>query len=419
MNQRPLHQLASGLVAATVTAGVLLLGMGQVRAAEPLPPAGSRQTIEMVSAISSPAISTPAGPRLSPADPIPIPAVDCVNHCPPGFEATWNALGSVADFQQWAQGEYVGRSRLPHVPVYRLRVDDALDFDFRVDHDRIAGHYKINVGDALTIESPADSELQRTLVVLPDGKITLPLIGEVEAAGRTVAQLRDELNEKFKKYHTQPAISVIPFKINSRLEELRFAVGGRAGFAKQVLPGRVTPEGTIQLPAIGSVPAQGLSLEEFKMELDERYGEQIEGMEVVPSLRQRGPRYVYVLGEVAAPGRYTLEAPTTVMQAISMAGSWTVGAQITDIVVFRRADDWRLMATKLDLRAALLGKTPCPAGEIWVGDADLIIVPKSKILRADNFIELVFTRGIYGVVPVSGFVGLFDFKNAIPPFLFP
>jgi polysaccharide export outer membrane protein len=126
---------------------------------------------------------------------------------------------------------------------------------------------------------------------------------------------------------------------------------------------------------------------------------------------------VYVLGEVRAPGRYTLEAPTTVMQAISMAGSWTVGAHITHVVVFRRADDWRLIATVLDLRAALLGKKPCPASEIWVSDADLIIVPKSKLLRATNFVELVFTRGIYGVAPVSGTLtyGAFTGPAAVIP----
>jgi polysaccharide export outer membrane protein len=70
------------------------------------------------------------------------------------------------------------------------------------------------------------------------------------------------------------------------------------------------------------------------------------------------------------------------------------------------------------MRAALLGRTPCPDGEIWVGDADLVIVPKSRLLRADNFIELVFTRGIYGVLPVGYAFNYSLFKNAIPPFLF-
>jgi polysaccharide export outer membrane protein len=306
---------------------------------------------------------------------------------------------------------------LPHVPVYRLRVDDQLQFQFRVNHNRLPGGYKINVGDELRVESATAPELGRALVVLPDGKISLPLVGVVDAAGRTSLELRDDLEEKFKQYHQDPAISVNLTRVNSKLEELRSAIAGDIGFAKQVLPGRVTPEGTIQLPAVGSVPAQGLTIEEFKTELEERFGEEIEGIEVIPSLQQHGPRYVYVLGEVAQPGRYALEAPTTVMQAISMAGSWTIGAKITHVVVFRRADDWRLMATQLDMRAALLGKTPCPDGEIWVSDSDLIIVPMSRLLRADNFIELVFTRGIYGVVPVSFGVQYQLFRNAIPPFL--
>ncbi|MEX0679214.1 MAG: polysaccharide biosynthesis/export family protein [Pirellulales bacterium] len=415
MINRPSAPLASGCVAASMAAGALLLGIGTLDGAEPLPRPGSHSMVATVGASYCPEIASPASPQLSPADPNPIGAVDCVNHCPSGDQATWKALGPVAAFQEWAQGEYVGRSRLPHVGVYRLRVDDALDFEFRVDHTRIPGHYKINVGDELTVESASVRELQRTLIVLPDGTITLPLVGQAAAAGRTITELRDELEEKFKKYYEDPAISINPFKINTRLEELRFAVGGQAGFAKQVFDGRVTPEGTVQLPAVGSVPAQGLTLDEFKLELDERFAEEIEGIEVVPALRQHGPRYVYVLGEVSSPGRYALEAPTTVMQAISMAGSWTVGAHLTNVVVFRRADDWRLMATMLDLRAALVGKTPCPEGEIWVSDSDLIIVPKSKILRTDNFIELVFTRGFYGVVPVQGLVQYTVFRGIFPP----
>ena len=102
--------------------------------------------------------NAPAGPRLSPAEPNPIPAVDCFNHCPPGYEANWKALGPVNGFQQWAQGEYVGRARLPHVPTYRLRVDDVLDFVFRVTRNEIPMPYEINVGDEMTIESAADKE---------------------------------------------------------------------------------------------------------------------------------------------------------------------------------------------------------------------------------------------------------------------
>jgi polysaccharide export outer membrane protein len=93
-----------------------------------------------------------------------------------------------------------------------------------------------------------------------------------------------------------------------------------------------------------------------------------------------------------------------VLQALSMAGSWNVGAHLRQIVIFRRGDDWRLMATMVDLYATLHGKKACPKGEIWLSDSDVIIVPKSPILRADDFIELVFTRGLYGVVPLQSTV---------------
>ncbi len=93
--------------------------------------------------------------------------------------------------------------------------------------------------------------------------------------------------------------------------------------------------------------------------------------------------------------------PTTALQAVAMAGSWNVGANLSQVVVFRRGDDWRLLATMIDLQGALRGKQPCPKGEIWLSDSDVIIVPKGRILEADDFINLVFTRGLYGVFPLQ------------------
>src|SRR4029079_6540647 len=139
----------------------------------------------------------PSGPMLSPADPNPIPAVDCVNHCPPGYEATWRAIGPVWGFQEWAQGEYVGRARIAHVPAYRLRVDDQLEFVFRVTRNEIASPYKLNVCDEIMIESTNEAELRRTLVVLPDGTLTLPLLGSVRAAQVSVHDLREDLNKRY------------------------------------------------------------------------------------------------------------------------------------------------------------------------------------------------------------------------------
>ena len=156
-------------------------------------------------------------------------------------------------------------------------------------------------------------------------------------------------------------------------------------------------------PNLGVAPherlhsARGISV-------DERYVSQakIKGIEVTPVLAERAPRFVYVVGEVRTPGRFVLEGPTTLMQAIALAGGWNVGAHLRQVVVFRRGDDWRLMGTMLDIRGPLYGGTTSPADEIWLNDSDIVVVPKHPILVVDEFIELVFTRGIYGVLPNQG-----------------
>ncbi len=339
---------------------------------------------------------------LGPAAPCNICAVDgatCTN-------GKWGCRGWEAarmiNWQAFAQGEYCGHERLAHVPEYRIRVDDQLDLVYRLTREETSKPYRLNVGDEVRVESFSDPDLNRDLILQPDGTITLRLLGQVKATGKTVAQLRDELEEAYTKFYKIPTISVTPLKVNTKLEDLRAAVDRRWGVGGQSQAVRVTPEGTISLPAIGSVPVQGLTLPEAQLELNERYRREIEGIEIIPILVARAPRYAYVLGEVRAPGRFVLEGPTTVIQAISMAGSWNVGANLRQVVVFRRGDDWRLMATVVNLQAALFGNQPTPAGEIWLSDSDIVIVPKGSILIADDFINLVFTRGIYGVVPFQG-----------------
>jgi polysaccharide export outer membrane protein len=317
-------------------------------------------------------------------------------------EPHWSCSGPLP-FQEFAQGEYVGPHRVPHVPKYRLRVDDQLELVYRVTRKETSRPYELNVGDVIRIESLTDENLDRDqLLIQPDGMITLKLLGQVRAARRTVEELRQELERRYEQYYKVPAITVTPLEVNAKLEDLRATVDSRQGVGGQGIQVRVSPDGTIQLPAIGSVPAQGLSMDELKAEIDERYAQGIQGIEVTPILRERAPRFAFVLGEVVVPGRYQLQGPTSVMQAVAMAGGWRNGGNLRHIVVFRRAEDWRLMATRLDLNGALLGKRPGPADEIWVRDSDIVLVPKSYILLTADFVDLVFQRSIYGVLPFQG-----------------
>jgi polysaccharide export outer membrane protein len=76
--------------------------------------------------------------------------------------------------------------------------------------------YLIGPDDVLAIVFWRDKDMSTETTVRPDGKITLPLINEVQAAGLTPEQLRDYLQEAAKKYLEDPNVSVVVKAINSR-----------------------------------------------------------------------------------------------------------------------------------------------------------------------------------------------------------
>ncbi len=69
--------------------------------------------------------------------------------------------------------------------------------------------YIIGEGDILSINVWHEAELTRIVPVRTDGKITLPLVGEMQAAGQTVEQLRTTIAEKLKHFMEAPEVSVM------------------------------------------------------------------------------------------------------------------------------------------------------------------------------------------------------------------
>lgn len=69
--------------------------------------------------------------------------------------------------------------------------------------------YRLVPGDKLRIEVYKDDKLSQSLQVRPDGKITLPLVGDLSAAGRTSTELRDAIATSLKEYNSNPIVTVI------------------------------------------------------------------------------------------------------------------------------------------------------------------------------------------------------------------
>ena len=69
--------------------------------------------------------------------------------------------------------------------------------------------YRLGAGDKLRIEVYKDAQLSQSVQIRPDGKITLPLIGDLDANNRTPIELRDAITSALKEYMTNPVVTVI------------------------------------------------------------------------------------------------------------------------------------------------------------------------------------------------------------------
>jgi polysaccharide biosynthesis/export protein len=76
--------------------------------------------------------------------------------------------------------------------------------------------YKIGPQDVLRIDVWKENEISRITPVRPDGRISLPLLNDVQAAGLTPTQLAGVISEGLKKYITNPQVTVGVTEINSR-----------------------------------------------------------------------------------------------------------------------------------------------------------------------------------------------------------
>ena len=77
--------------------------------------------------------------------------------------------------------------------------------------------YILGPGDQIDIAVWKDETLTKSVIVLPDGKISFPLIGEIKAAGRTVPQLKQEITKKISPFAPDPIISIEVRQVNSML----------------------------------------------------------------------------------------------------------------------------------------------------------------------------------------------------------
>jgi len=96
--------------------------------------------------------------------------------------------------------------------------NNSLLIDFprlQIDGQRVVDEYRIGPEDELEIMVWKNTDLTRKVTVRPDGKISLPLIGDVQASGLTTEELKTVVTQRMKDYIATPEVSVLVSAINS------------------------------------------------------------------------------------------------------------------------------------------------------------------------------------------------------------
>ncbi len=159
----------------------------------------------------------------------------------------------------------------------------------------------------------------------------------------------------------------------------------------------VRPDGRISLQLAHEVMAAGKTPAELGEALKEIYSKELKKPDVTIIVRTFGNQRIYVDGEVNRPGLVALTGPTTILQAISLAGGIKETGGTSEIVVIRRyyEDKPEILVVSTD---NILNGTDLN-GDIYMKPFDIVHVPRTGISNVNLWIDQYMNR----LIPRIGF----------------
>ncbi len=257
--------------------------------------------------------------------------------------------------------------------------------------------YVIGPDDLLHIMVWDYKELDQVLPVRPDGKISFPLAGEVQASGLTASQLTNHLAELLSKSVKNPNVSVVikeirrfrvfflgqvskpgvyPIKPETPLLQALTLAGGLTQAAD--LPAAYIVRGNARIP----VDLRRLIQEaDLSQNLRLRTDDTIVVPEIAasPNPQEVLERRIYVLGKVQKPGIYAIRQEVPILHAIFLAGGYVEpAADLSGAFVIRGKE-----RIPVDLRRLIKGD---PSQNVMVRHEDTIVLPDGGDMQNSVFI---------------------------------
>ncbi len=139
----------------------------------------------------------------------------------------------------------------------------------------------------------------------------------------------------------------------------------------------IRPDGLISMPLIGDVPAAGLTANELAKRIAERLKEFMATPTVSVQVKEVNSYFIYVVGEVVRPGKYSLKSYATVMQGVSLAGGFTPFASKNNMHVLRMRmnGSGHLYQIQIPVDYNEILSRKGATGNFFLKSGDLIMVP--------------------------------------------
>ncbi len=160
---------------------------------------------------------------------------------------------------------------------YRISPGDVLDVLFQIYQLQV-DEFPITLYHTVSVKFVDMPQLNETQRVLPSGYITLPYVGQSYVLGKTVATVRRELTEAYKKYLRDPELYVSLPDFNARVEQLRKDLHtAPRGLSKLIT---VRPDGFVTFPLIGEYLVAQKTIGDVTEIVANAYDEFLPGMKV-------------------------------------------------------------------------------------------------------------------------------------------
>lgn len=139
----------------------------------------------------------------------------------------------------------------------------------------------------------------------------------------------------------------------------------------------VQPDGYVSLKELPDMRIQGRTVAQVKADLLEAYGQFVRDPVLTVTLKEFQGPYVIAGGDVTKPGRYDLRGPTTLTEALALAGGPIRGANLSQVVLFRRTAGDRIEVKQIDVRHMFAKKDL--SEDVLLRPGDMVFVPRGVL----------------------------------------